>query len=66
MMVDRSGEERLTALPRPSVDSAEGGLDPDMVAQMFGRKERHLGVADDRSRFLRFFKVGNTRNILSG
>ncbi len=37
MMVDRSGEERLTALPRPSVDSAAGGLDPDVVAQLFGR-----------------------------
>ncbi len=36
MIVDRSGEERLTALPRPYVDSAEGGLDPDIVAQMFG------------------------------
>ncbi len=37
MMVDRSGEERRTALPRPSVDRAAGGLDPDVVAQLFGR-----------------------------
>ncbi len=53
MIVDRSGEERLTALPRPSVDRAEGGLDPDVVAQLFGRTAATPNGARQHPRRLR-------------
>jgi hypothetical protein len=36
IIVDRYGEDRLRALPRPYIYSTQGGLDPDVVAQMFG------------------------------
>jgi len=36
LIVDRFGIDRLRALPKPYVYSAEGGLDPETVAQRFG------------------------------
>lgn len=36
LIVERYGADRLRVLPRPYVYSAEGGLDPDVVAEMFG------------------------------
>lgn len=36
MLVDRYGEDRVTALPRPYVYTVTGGLDPDFVAERFG------------------------------
>jgi hypothetical protein len=36
ILIDRYGKDRLKALPRPYIYSAEGGLDPNTVAEMFG------------------------------
>lgn len=36
LLIDQFGAQRVKALPRPYVYSAEGGLSPDMVAGMFG------------------------------
>lgn len=36
IIVGRYGEDRLKRLPRPYVYTTEGGLDPDVVAELFG------------------------------
>lgn len=36
LIVERYGEDRLKALPKPFVYTREGGLDPDLVASRYG------------------------------